>query len=326
LTTGIPKRGSYNEPRNISKVYIIGGTHGNERTGVHAVQYIREHVQEFTVGSITKLECLYGNFRAIIRNSRYIEKDLNRCFRYDYASVKAGQTGRDTYEGNRALEIRAELSALKIPAEFVLDLHTTTSNMGNCIIVSDDDPWTEYLCCLLRKNLPNCKILFEPESRENEQTSSSLGLNHITLEMGSVPQGMALYQKLESALNHIKLILNTIHELNGKEDIEQILKSMSVIKYIRTPFDIDYPRDNDGLPIAMIHQDFAEHTYKPLIMNQPVFTDLTGKTIFLEPGPLFSEEFCSEIKNGELVPLFIGEAAYVEKGIAFTTAKDSLPA
>jgi len=56
-------------------------------------------------------------------------------------------------------------------------------------------------------------------------------------------------------------------------------------------------------------------------LGQPVFTLFNGQKIPLEPGAFFSEKFCKLVEQQPLVPLFIGEAAYIEKNIAFATAQ-----
>ena len=62
--------------------------------------------------------------------------------------------------------------------------------------------------------------------------------------------------------------------------------------------------------------------FTPLKIGQPVFRMFNGKTIHLEDHPLFPSDLLELIRKGKkLAPLFIGEAAYLEKGIAFLTVK-----
>jgi aspartoacylase len=326
----LPSRGKNLAPRNIRKVFIMGGTHGNERTGIHAVQYIQENLNDFYSGSVRKIETIYGNPRAIARNSRYIEMDLNRAFTYDYRSPISEEkfsglaSSECTYEALRALEIRRNMGALSHPADFVIDLHTTTSEMGNCLIVSDDDPWTDALCSRLQGTIPHCNVLYDPVSREVDPTSSSLALNHLTLEMGPFHQGEASLKAVKSALNTIKDIIATVGELNGK-DLTKGEGSYPLKKFVKLPYQVDYPRGEGGFPQALIHPEFTGSDFLPLTKGQSVFQRNDGTNINLMEGELFPEAlFDSLNENEEIVPFFIGEAAYIEKGIAFLIAKPYL--
>ncbi|MFC1586155.1 aspartoacylase [Fibrobacterota bacterium] len=326
----LPERGKNLAIRDIARIFIIGGTHGNERIGVHATQYIHEHTAEFACGSVHTIKTLIGSPKAVIRNARYIETDLNRSFTYDYSSPKSNQdveqvlSGDGDYEIKRALEIRRELNALLKPVDFLIDLHTTTSNMGNCLIVSDNDPWTLHLCASLVGTVPECRILYDPVSRQEDRTSSSLGINQVTLEMGPVQQGVTDYPAVQTALNIIKSVIKTIDELNGKDNLaSKELPKTQVFK--RLNYRIDYPRGQDGIAAALIHDEFVGKDFSGLTMEQPVFITFDGRVINFGEGKYFPAALVSAVARGEeIVPFFIGEAAYVEKGMAFLTARPGL--
>ncbi|MEM8564762.1 MAG: succinylglutamate desuccinylase/aspartoacylase family protein, partial [Pseudomonadota bacterium] len=61
------------------RVVIVGGTHGNELTGVQLVRRLRASPQELERESF-KAETFLANESAIAENRRYLEQDLNRCF------------------------------------------------------------------------------------------------------------------------------------------------------------------------------------------------------------------------------------------------------
>jgi succinylglutamate desuccinylase len=263
----------------------MGGTHGNERAGIHAVQYIDEHPEEFRHGSVESVRILFGNPRAMQRNVRCIDRDLNRSFRYDYQAplteqeVEAFITGDYAWETKRALEIRRELEALAAPVDFMMDLHTTTSNMGNSLIISDDDVWTLVLCNRLARLIPGCRLIHDPVSRKDDTTSSSLGVNNITLEMGPFQQGVAEYHAIRAAVETVKAVIKTVDELNAKDDLT-IPSLPDIQRYDRLPHKVDYPRDVHGVPTAVIHHEFMHRDFTVLQEGRPVFTTLDGRTIF----------------------------------------------
>ncbi len=318
----LPERGQYLNTRQIKHVFVLGGIHGNERTGVHTVQSIQENAQLFAFGSVEKITAFHGNLEAIRRNARFVDFDLNRMFRYDYhhpADMKDG-----TYESKRAVEIRKSLGAQFYPTDFIIDLHTTAANMGNCLIVSDDDPWTDCLCARLLQKIPDSTILYDPATRDNDPTSSALALNSITVEMGPIQQGVTDISKIKTAIEIVHTIIKEIDALNGVP-LNQIRTQPSALKYIRLPFKIDYPRIGD-YNSAVIHHDLWGSDFKPLTSGQGIFERADGTTWRLGEG--HAELAALEealVQHPHMVPVFIGEPAYIEKGVAFLPAVPSQP-
>ena len=97
------------------KVIIVGGTHGNEWTGIQVVR----HYQDFFKQKYPDLmlEFILANPEAYKLNRRFKDEDLNRAFEFL-------REERSSYEHHRARELK-----LLIDQEpcLVLDLHTTTS-------------------------------------------------------------------------------------------------------------------------------------------------------------------------------------------------------
>ncbi len=98
---------------------ILGGIHGNELCGVHA---LRDLLQQFSTGTYTlqsgSLTLAIGSAEAIRAGRRYIEANLNRQFRFDVAP-RGSQ-----YERRRAEELKC---LLKDNVDFLLDLHATSA-------------------------------------------------------------------------------------------------------------------------------------------------------------------------------------------------------
>lgn len=101
-------------------VMLMGGTHGNERTGVEVIRTLKEQIEtnQLTLKAGT-LILAYGNPRAIEINERGSapHQDLNRSFPLDLLQ----QEPLGTYEDDRARELAPILSNVDI----LVDLHAT---------------------------------------------------------------------------------------------------------------------------------------------------------------------------------------------------------
>lgn len=119
----------------------VGGMHGNESAGVKAIELLLKMIE---VEPITNPDFkfrghflgLLGNPKAYARNVRYIERDMNRCWK------------QELIDTSRIEEVKSIRSLLRIintyidqyqPEEvFFLDLHTTSSDGGIFSIVTDE--------------------------------------------------------------------------------------------------------------------------------------------------------------------------------------------
>jgi succinylglutamate desuccinylase len=97
-------------------IMIIGGTHGNERTGVEVVRALVEQDVGIEAGVLT---LSLGNLKAIEINERGSEpkRDLNRTYKTNLLDIEPS----GTYEDKRARELAPHLKA----ADYVIDLHAT---------------------------------------------------------------------------------------------------------------------------------------------------------------------------------------------------------
>lgn len=117
-------------------VTLCGGTDGNELTGVHLVHRWEKSPHEISRPGL-EVETLLANPRAYAENRRYIDTDLNRCFSLE----DLAQAPPDSVETARAKEIDALLGPKQSPrVDFIVDMHTTTSNMGLSICIYGKDP------------------------------------------------------------------------------------------------------------------------------------------------------------------------------------------
>lgn len=140
-------RGSLSAP----SVMILGGTHGNERTGIAVVRQLQN---EIASGKYTviggALALVLGNPAAIEQNVRAIDgRDLNRYF-----SHVALSNDDESEEWNRATQI-AELIR---QSDVVIDLHATNKPSVPFVASKNDAEHRN----IFRWFHPNC-VLVDPE-------------------------------------------------------------------------------------------------------------------------------------------------------------------
>lgn len=275
------------------RIVVVGSTHGNEKSGYWAVRAIQENPALFARPGIS-VEALAANPDAEARNLRYLDVDLNRCFGPEL------RIPPDCRERRRAREIR---DALGTP-DLVIDVHNTTGAMGVSWILTAPDPWVWWLASEMLPRDPRTRILYTPETRDSNVFLPSLGRSEITLEIGPVPHGTHSHWAAQAAIDQIRATLDLVASVGDDFDPVQALRSTQFDYFFGQP-SVDYPRDASGRIRATIHQSFAGSDYRPLEDGAPVFFDpVRGETI-AHSGPVVH-------------PVFVGEAAYVEKGIAFT--------
>lgn len=112
LTIKSPKSSDLKE--NID-VLIIGGIHGDEPSGVYAIEELRKQLDPNNLQKTVGL--LIANPKAVREDTRYTEEDLNRLFN------TTEQISTKSYER----ELMEEITDLVETADAVLSLHSTQS-------------------------------------------------------------------------------------------------------------------------------------------------------------------------------------------------------
>lgn len=293
------------------RIAVVGGTHGNERGGIWVVQHMLENPEEWKRPGL-EVQALLANPKAVDRNLRYLDRDLNRCFgpELDNATPDHPQ-----WERRRALEIRdnlcrnnsrpgfARLGNDSAGPDLVVDLHNTTSNMGVTWILTALDPWPLYLAAKAQESDPRVRILHTPESSRSNVFLPSLGRHEITLEIGPVPHGTHCHWAWLAARDHVKGILDRLSMAEQDFDPSTALTDMR-FEIFETVSVERYPLDKNGRPCALIHSSAWGFDYQPLKDGDPLFVDPSTETTLPHRGPT-------------IYPVFMGEAAYVESGIAY---------
>ncbi|MBO3461064.1 aspartoacylase [Aetokthonos hydrillicola Thurmond2011] len=278
---------------SIQRVLIVGGVHGNEFTGIYVVKKLENHpylIQRDNFETLTFL----ANPKAFAAVRRYIDQDLNRSFK----KSDLQDLTRSSYEDIRAREINNLFGANgKTPVDVILDLHSSTANMG-LTLMTDDRSFNLQLVTYLQSLNPSINIYLSRKSEEYFGLPSICELG-CTIEVGAVPQGVLqadFFRKTEA------LVINALNyfEQYNRGEIPSFDKSLTVYRHIGT---IDYPRNESGELQAMIHPQLQFQDYQPLAPGEPIFLTFDGETITYQG-------------ESTVYPVFINEAAYYEKGIA----------
>lgn len=280
----------------VNTVAITGGTHGNELTGVYLVHHYLKNPEAISRPSF---ECLplHVNLKAMEQCTRYVDTDLNRCF----TCKDLEDTTLTTYEALRAKEINQLLGPKGSDTpkvDFIMDLHTTTSNMGMSLCLSTKDPLTWQAAAYAKEQLPTLNIFYWESNEREPSFISAVPPSGFTIEVGPIPQGVLnpkIYQQTDSI---VQTLLDFIELHNA--DKAPAYSEIEIFDYVTH---LDYPRDEEGTLTAMLHPSVQNSGYFKLNKGDPLFMSLEGETITYEG-------------DEALYTVFVNEAAYYEKGVA----------
>jgi aspartoacylase len=284
----------------IKNVAITGGTHGNELTGVYLVKKWQKNPQLIErTGFKTITELM--NKEAIKEVRRYIDHDLNRSFGLsDLLNNRL-----DGYEAKLAKELNTMLGKKGSDApnvDFIVDLHTTTSNMGLSIVVSNMSKTTWRAIAYLCTKEPSLKVYRWQGDVENAFVDS-IAPHGFAIEVGAVPQGVLradLFLKTEALIYHL---LDFIEKENRQTELN-LPTELEIYDHEQL---VDYPRDEEGDIAGMVHQDRQDKDFTLIKEGDALFLTLDDEVISYSGEPLYT--------------LFVNESAYYEKGFAMTLAR-----
>ncbi|MDX2239538.1 MAG: aspartoacylase [Leptolyngbyaceae cyanobacterium bins.302] len=279
----------------INRVAIVGGTHGNELIGVHLVKKFQQN-PDLIARSLFESLALLANPLAIAAVRRYVDTDLNRCF--DRGTLQKSEA--NLYEEQRARELYQTLVATEASkVDFLLDIHSTTANMGLTVILVNHHPFNLALTAHLVATHPAVKVYSAYQPGKMLTFLNSLCELGFAIEVGAIVQGTLQADLFFQTEALVYTILDYLEAYNQGHAANQ--NELTVYQHLKT---IDYPKDNQGNLLGMIHPQLQGQDYQPLHPGDPIFITFNGQTLYYEG-------------NSTVYPIFINEAAYYEKGIAF---------
>lgn len=284
---------------SINNIAIVGGTHGNELTGIALLQRWAENPAEIQRAGI-EVSTLLANPRAFAHNVRYIDNDLNRRFSaQDLQDIALG-----TYEEARAQAINAQLGPKgdAPKTDFIFDLHTTTSNMGITLVLLSNDPMHLDLVAYIQMQMPECKIFtYILEQDESNYLCSVARHSGLIIEVGPTPQGVLRPDIFEQTRRALVAGMD-FFELWNKDQLPELPKTLVGYDFIEK---VHFPLDAQGKRCGMIHPALQDQDYQPLNPGDPLFMLFDGSTVTYQGA-----ETC--------YPCFVNEAAYYDQAHAMS--------
>ncbi|MCC5649093.1 aspartoacylase [Nostoc sp. XA013] len=280
----------------INRVAIVGGTHGNEFTGAYLIQKFAQFPDLIARPSFETVTLL-ANPNAFAAGRRYVEKDLNRCF----LKQDLQDPTLSSYEELQAKSIHDTLASNRDKqADFILDLHSSTANMGLTIILVNSHPLNLKLVAYLSQINPLVRVYrCSFKSIEENPFVNSLCELGFAIEVGPIAQGLLKAELFQQTEELISTVLDYIEGLN-QGAISSTNETLILYDHLSV---VDYPKQQDGKIFGMIHPELQDKDYQALNPGDPIFINFDGKTIVYEGA-------------STVWPIFINEAAYYEKGIA----------
>ena len=229
---------------SIKRVVVVGGTHGNEYTGVWCVKAIerqrQHHEKEKTCDPFTEnfpslnISTLLANSEAHLANKRFIDSDLNREFSREKLTRPGHTLDGANYcnEARIALEIDAMYGSKignldDVKTDVFVDLHSTTTNMGVTFIIQEGDAVmaqaAAYVIAKMKEENENdgnenfnCLMHSIPD-RNKRPNLSSIGKHGFTIEVGPVPQGVLRHDAVENTQRSLHYLFEFLHKRNENE-------------------------------------------------------------------------------------------------------------
>lgn len=285
-----------------STILLVAGTHGNE---LNALRLLNQWQQQPNLLNhhAWPVHIVTGNPAACAACRRYIDCDLNRTFRPSL--IHSPATSSDSIELRRARELAAIHGPVgREPCNIVIDFHNTTAAMGNCLVVYGRRPADLALAALVQDWLGLPIYLHENDPLQAGFLVSFWPCG-LVIEIGPVPQGVVQCQIVEKT----HLVLQTIFDILLAVECgdARYPRHLVIHRHIQN---IDRPRDSKTGGIAEISAEREGRDWQPIYDGAELFRTATGKSIQLMGWG-----------NSAVVPVFINEAAYIEKGIALSLTR-----
>jgi len=279
----------------MKKITIVGGTHGNELSGIKLIEKWRSNTKDVQRDNL-EVSLEYGNPPAIENKVRFIDEDLNRAFHID----DLNQCPASSCESLRAHELNERLGPKfnNPKVDVIIDLHSTTSNMGNTIIIYEN-PYNLKLAKHIQTHEPSVRVCISNKNIRDAVALQSLAPHGMLLEIGPIPQNVLCHKQFEDMERITHHALDYIQQFDNAPDFD-VTGNLEVYQG-GTP--VPYPTNKTGDICAMLHKDLQSKDYCLLNPGDPIFMTFDGQTIYFEGESGF--------------PVFINEAAYYENNVAF---------
>lgn len=283
----------------IKQVAIVGGTHGNEFTGIYLLKKWQQQPQLIARDTFAA-STLFANTKAFDNNCRYIDNDLNRRF----SRVELEDASLSGYEESRAKVINQQLGPKGNPqCDFVIDLHTTTSNMGPTLLLPTKGKIYTQLAAYAKQKMPELTIFsaYDDQSNDEHFLLCTIGKHGVIIEVGPVPQAVLRQDVFEQTEQLSQIVLDFIDLLN-RDALPELPNTVTAFRFVGR---MKLPLNDEGERIGMLHKNIQDNDFKPIQPGDPVFTTFDGEEILYQGDTV-------------VYPAFANEAAYYDNNLAMS--------
>ncbi len=143
---------------------LIGGMHGNEPSGVIAIQNVFRDIEANSIPVRGELIGISGNLKALASNQRFLDRDLNRLWNQDFTRRFKGHPTGTVTETVAEFDEQQEIFEIIDPVldqhgyrnpgatidqhgAFFLDLHTTSARSEPFIAINDQLNNRKFALC-----------------------------------------------------------------------------------------------------------------------------------------------------------------------------------
>lgn len=257
--------GEFHGSKTGPTVFVTAGIHGNEPSGVVALQRVFTELERSRPKITGCLIGIAGNMAALHKNVRFIDEDLNRTWTKEKLDATENLSSEEK-EMNDILQIVHEKSANNITRYF-LDCHTTSSESLPYISVQDvgeNNAWAHRFPVYIVKGFSDIV------NGSIDKYFSKIGMTGFTFEAGQhVSEKTAKYHE---AL--IWLILKEANDLN-LADLSHLPEGIELFKknddIERKTFQIIYRHGlskNDSFQMEPGFENFQKISEGELLAHQ----------------------------------------------------------
>nr|WP_115093454.1 aspartoacylase [Synechococcus sp. UW106] len=275
-------------------VLVVAGTHGNEVNAPWLLRQWQANPDLIDAAGLP-VQRVIGNPEAFLRRCRYVDRDLNRCFLPDLLDRET--SGLEFQRAGELLRLHGCNG--EQPCAVALDLHSTTAAMGNSLVVYGRRPADLALAALVQEALGLPIYLHEADAQQTGFLVECWPCG-LVIEVGPVPQGVLNAKIVEQTRLGLETCLRALDQV--RQGSARLPGALVVHRHLGSR---DLPKGEDGEPLALVHPELQGRDWQSISSSQAMFRAADGT----DHGELWVD--------GE-IPVFVNEAAYAEKSIAFS--------
>ena len=130
--------GVFDSGEKTNLMILVGALHGNEVAGLKAIKNVFSAMEAEGIKVHGKVVGVKGNLQAIAANKRFIDYDMNRCWKEEHvAQILAkdeSELVHEDLEVKQLYTVLDEIASEDYQHKYVIDLHTTSADNGTFLV------------------------------------------------------------------------------------------------------------------------------------------------------------------------------------------------